>query len=212
MIIKSSTALRNDYGTISDLAHDEGEPIYITKNGEGDLVVMSIEAFEQREEALKLRAKLEAAETAGSPARPPIPWRSPERGWRGSIAMAELVILEPAQRELEEIAQLHMNLVGPASARRITDPDLRHPLPAGALSPVRSHPSGQRAARRRIPVCHRGEVYLRIPADGRAGLCLSYRLRCQQLSRPLQAAGQRRSGNIHRKRLSAGETFSLSVP
>lgn len=64
MIIKSSTALRNNYGMISDLAHDEAEPIYITKNGEGDLVVMSIEAFEQREEALKLRVKLEAAEAA----------------------------------------------------------------------------------------------------------------------------------------------------
>ena len=64
MSIKSSTALRNDYGMISELAHDEAEPIYITKNGEGDLVVMSIEAFEQREETLKLRAKLEAAEEA----------------------------------------------------------------------------------------------------------------------------------------------------
>ena len=35
--------------------------------------------------------------------------------------MANLVILEPAQRELEEIAQIHFSLSGPESARKITN-------------------------------------------------------------------------------------------
>ena len=64
LIIKSATTLRNNYGMISDLAHKEAEPIYITKNGEGDLVLMSLEAFELLEETLKLKAKLEIAEQA----------------------------------------------------------------------------------------------------------------------------------------------------
>lgn len=58
MIIKASAALRNDYASISNLAKETKEPIYITKNGEGDLVLMSIDAFEKREQILQLRASV----------------------------------------------------------------------------------------------------------------------------------------------------------
>lgn len=62
MIIKASAVLRNDYTSISNMAKETKEPIYITKNGEGDLVLMSIDAFERREEMLKLREKVLQAE------------------------------------------------------------------------------------------------------------------------------------------------------
>lgn len=62
MEIKASAALRNDYASISTMAKETKEPIYITKNGEGDLVLMSIDAFEKREQILKLREKVLQAE------------------------------------------------------------------------------------------------------------------------------------------------------
>ncbi|AFM01294.1 prevent-host-death family protein [Desulfitobacterium dehalogenans ATCC 51507] len=64
MIIKPSAALRNEYSTISNLAKETKEPIYITKNGGGDLVLMSIDAFEKREQIqiLQLRARILQAE------------------------------------------------------------------------------------------------------------------------------------------------------
>lgn len=44
--IKSSTELRNNYNEISTFCHESREPVFITKNGKGDLAVMSIETYE----------------------------------------------------------------------------------------------------------------------------------------------------------------------
>ncbi|MDD4569886.1 MAG: type II toxin-antitoxin system prevent-host-death family antitoxin [Tepidanaerobacteraceae bacterium] len=60
--IKPSAAIRNNYNEISKLCKESGEPVYLTKNGEGDLVVMDIEAFARRESMLRLREKLIEAE------------------------------------------------------------------------------------------------------------------------------------------------------
>ena len=62
MLIKPSTALRNEYGTISDLCLKKRETIFLTRNGEGELVVMSIETYQMRDEMLDLREKLLNAE------------------------------------------------------------------------------------------------------------------------------------------------------
>ena len=58
MNIKPSASIRNNYNEISALCKSTGEPVYLTKNGEGDLVVMDIEAFSRREKMLALRETL----------------------------------------------------------------------------------------------------------------------------------------------------------
>ena len=62
MIIKPSSALRNNYSGISSIARETQEPVYITVNGEGDGVFMEMEAFEKREQLLNLRARILQAE------------------------------------------------------------------------------------------------------------------------------------------------------
>ena len=43
--IQSSTNLRNNYNKISAFCHEHREPVFITKNGQGDLAIMSIEMY-----------------------------------------------------------------------------------------------------------------------------------------------------------------------
>lgn len=62
MLIKPSASIRQNYNEIAALCKTSGEPVYLTKNGEGDLVVMDIEAFARREKMLKLREELLAIE------------------------------------------------------------------------------------------------------------------------------------------------------
>ena len=62
MQIKPSASIRQNYNEVSSLCKRTQEPVYLTKNGEGDLVVMDIEAFTRREKMLELREKLIAVE------------------------------------------------------------------------------------------------------------------------------------------------------
>ena len=62
MHIRPSAAIRQNYNAIADLCRKSKEPVYLTKNGEGDLVIMDIESFTRREKMLKLRENLLAVE------------------------------------------------------------------------------------------------------------------------------------------------------
>lgn len=53
-VIKSSAELRNNYNEISTFCHTYNDPVFITKNGKGDLAVMSIEAYEEMNSRFEL--------------------------------------------------------------------------------------------------------------------------------------------------------------
>ena len=73
MIIKSSKSIRNGYQDISRLCKSTLEPVHLTVNGEGDLVVMDIHAFYERQKQLDIREQLltvEADRLSGTPDYP----------------------------------------------------------------------------------------------------------------------------------------------
>lgn len=61
-VIKPISDLRNKANEISKLAHESDEPIFITKNGEGDLVVMSMAQYSKLQLKLELFSKLAVAQ------------------------------------------------------------------------------------------------------------------------------------------------------
>ena len=70
MQIRPSSALRNEYTQISELAKASGEPIFITNKGEDDGVYMSMAAYEEREKMFRHRDMIyeaEAARLSGAP-------------------------------------------------------------------------------------------------------------------------------------------------
>ena len=68
MIIKPSAAIRNSYRKVADYCIETGQPVFLTNNGEGELVVMSIQAWEEERNRIRVEESLlkaEAEQSAG---------------------------------------------------------------------------------------------------------------------------------------------------
>jgi PHD/YefM family antitoxin component YafN of YafNO toxin-antitoxin module len=62
-IIKSISSLRHQTREIASLCHEKNEPVYLTTNGEGDLVVMTIKHYEHLKATVDLFGKLGVAQS-----------------------------------------------------------------------------------------------------------------------------------------------------
>ena len=58
MLIRSSTALRSNYDEMVKLSKEKQEPVFLTRNGDGEMVFLPIELWEKREAELNLLAEL----------------------------------------------------------------------------------------------------------------------------------------------------------
>ena len=76
MNIRPSAAIRQNYNEIAALCRSTQAPVYLTKNGEGDLVVMDIDSFARREKMLALREQLLSVEETGPPGEPAARWKN----------------------------------------------------------------------------------------------------------------------------------------
>ena len=63
-IIKPSSELRRNYNSVAELCRTYKTPVFLTRNGEGDTVIMDVETYSRREEDLATAERLLAAERA----------------------------------------------------------------------------------------------------------------------------------------------------
>jgi len=63
-IIKPSSELRKNYNSIAEICRTNKTPVFLTRNGEGDTVIMDMETYSRREENLAAAERLLAAERA----------------------------------------------------------------------------------------------------------------------------------------------------
>ena len=68
--IRPISDLRNNANEISDFCRQTREPVYITRNGSGDMVVLSIEEYERQQALIELYGKLAEAEQEGAAGAP----------------------------------------------------------------------------------------------------------------------------------------------
>jgi len=61
-IIKSSSELRKNYNSIAEICRTTRKPVFLTRNGAGDTVIMDMETYNKREEELETAARLIMAE------------------------------------------------------------------------------------------------------------------------------------------------------
>jgi len=63
-IIKPSSELRKNYNSIAQICRDNKTPVFLTRNGTGDTVLMDLETYSRREGDLAVAERLLAAERA----------------------------------------------------------------------------------------------------------------------------------------------------
>ena len=61
-IIRSSSELRKNYNSIAEICRKNGIPVFLTRNGAGDTVIMDMETYNRREEDIAVAERLLAAE------------------------------------------------------------------------------------------------------------------------------------------------------